>query len=116
MLVWNEHERISQFILNSQQRWNVSAGLVDRVIKEIYFENVIKTALKKLPEIEAVDVFLIIDSTRFVFENITSIDKENTLINNKLDIIYKDYLDLDFGSKDINPDSVLARLKEKFRK
>jgi hypothetical protein len=97
MLVWNELERISQFILNSQQRWKVSAELVDRVIRRIYFEDVIKMALNKLPEIEAVDVFLIISSTEFVFHNIKIIDKENTLINNKLDIIYKDYLDLDFG-------------------
>lgn len=63
------------------------------------------------------DVFLIINATQFVFDNIKIIDKDNTVINKRLNALYKDYFDLDYDSK-VQPDPklVLARLREKFKK
>jgi len=52
-----------------------------------------------------------------VFDNIKIIDKDNTVINKRLNALYKDYFDLDYDSKvQPEPKLVLARLREKFKK
>lgn len=68
---------------------------MERIICRIYYEDLLKAFIRNFGnELETTDIFIYMDATRYVYENLILIDKENTIIRDRLAKLYYDYYNL----------------------